>query len=108
MTGAVSDLQASPLVIGGTGGSGTRVVARIVRASGRFMGADTSDYDSQDALDLVVHTTMARHDGAGHIRSGAVIPRSPRPRARTRAVRSQSTSRLWRTSPSARRTGHDS
>jgi len=30
----------SPLVIGGTGGSGTRVVARIVRLGGRYMGSE--------------------------------------------------------------------
>jgi len=39
-----------PLVIGGTGGSGTRAVARIVARAGVFMGARTNR--SEDALDL--------------------------------------------------------
>jgi hypothetical protein len=40
----------SPLVIGGTGGSGTRIVTRIVRRTGRFMGSNLNPFD--DALDL--------------------------------------------------------
>jgi hypothetical protein len=40
----------SPLVIGGTGGSGTRLVVRIVRRAGRFMGSNLNPFD--DALDL--------------------------------------------------------
>lgn len=40
----------APLVIGGTGGSGTRVVKRMVDATGRFMGANLNAFD--DALDL--------------------------------------------------------
>jgi hypothetical protein len=40
----------SPLVIGGTGGSGTRLVTRIVRRTGRFMGSNLNRFD--DALDL--------------------------------------------------------
>ena len=39
-----------PNVIGATGGSGTRVVGRIVRAGGMFIGTNLNDY--QDALDL--------------------------------------------------------
>jgi hypothetical protein len=39
-----------PRVIGATGGSGTRVVGRIVRAGGMFIGTNLNDY--QDALDL--------------------------------------------------------
>lgn len=33
----------SPLVIGGTGGSGTRLVAQIARLAGRYMGDDRSE-----------------------------------------------------------------
>jgi hypothetical protein len=55
---AVSSLAASldllaglsPNVIGATGGSGTRVVGRIVRAGGMYIGTNLNDY--QDALDL--------------------------------------------------------
>jgi hypothetical protein len=43
--------MSSPLIIGGTGGSGTRVVTRIIRAGGRFMGARLNASD--DAEDLV-------------------------------------------------------
>jgi hypothetical protein len=39
-----------PNVIGATGGSGTRVVGRIVRAGGMYIGTNLNDY--QDALDL--------------------------------------------------------
>ncbi len=39
-----------PRVIGATGGSGTRVVGRIVRAGGMYIGTNLNDY--QDALDL--------------------------------------------------------
>lgn len=35
--------MSSPLVIGGTGGSGTRVVARIVRLGGRYMGVERNE-----------------------------------------------------------------
>ena len=42
----------SPLVIGGTGGSGTRVVAQIVRDTGFFMGTNLND--SYDAMDFVI------------------------------------------------------
>ena len=37
-----------PCVIGATGGSGTRVVARIVRAGGLYIGTELNDYE--DAL----------------------------------------------------------
>src|SRR5215216_1581974 len=55
---AVSSLAASldllaglsPNVIGATGGSGTRVVGKIVRAGGMYIGTNLNDY--QDALDL--------------------------------------------------------
>lgn len=47
---AVAVPAPSPLVIGGTGGSGTRLVARIVRRAGRFMGLNLNSFD--DALDL--------------------------------------------------------
>lgn len=40
----------SPLVVGGTGGSATRLVTRIVRLAGRFMGSNVNAFD--DALDL--------------------------------------------------------
>lgn len=40
--------MSSPLVIGGTGGSGTRVVARIVRLGGRFMGGERNE--SEDTM----------------------------------------------------------
>ena len=49
MTHAQLD-QTSPLVIGGTGGSGTRAVKRIVDVTGRFMGSRLNASD--DALDL--------------------------------------------------------
>jgi len=39
-----------PRVIGATGGPGTRVVGRIVRAGGMYIGTNLNDY--QDALDL--------------------------------------------------------
>lgn len=35
--------MSSPLVIGGTGGSGTRVVARIARLGGRYMGRERNE-----------------------------------------------------------------
>ena len=38
----------SPCVIGATGGSGTRVVARIIRAGGMYIGNDLNNYE--DAL----------------------------------------------------------
>ncbi len=44
----LSDLE--PRAIGATGGSGTRVVGRIVRAGGMYIGTNLNDY--QDALDL--------------------------------------------------------
>lgn len=40
----------SPLVVGGTGGSGTRVVAQIVRGTGRYMGADLNDAEDSRLL----------------------------------------------------------
>lgn len=40
--------MSSPLVIGGAGGSGTRVVARIVRLGGRYMGNDRNG--SEDTM----------------------------------------------------------
>jgi Sulfotransferase family len=40
----------NPLVIGGTGGSGTRVVARIVRLGGRYMGDERNG--CEDAMPL--------------------------------------------------------
>jgi len=40
----------APLVIGGTGGSGTRAIKRMVDKTGRFMGANLNASD--DALDL--------------------------------------------------------
>jgi hypothetical protein len=40
-----------PIVIGAVGGSGTRVVARIVRHAGFFLGANLNE--SEDALDFV-------------------------------------------------------
>jgi hypothetical protein len=55
---AVSPLDAAldylgaldPRVVGATGGSGTRVVGRIVRTGGMYIGTNLNDY--QDALDL--------------------------------------------------------
>jgi hypothetical protein len=41
----------APVVIGGTGGSGTRVVARIVRHAGFFIGRNLNDYE--DAMEFV-------------------------------------------------------
>lgn len=55
----------SPLVIGGAGGSGTRVVARIARLGGRYMGADRNA--SEDAM------PFARFDwdwGLRYLKSG--------------------------------------
>jgi hypothetical protein len=40
-----------PIVIGAMGGSGTRVVARILRRAGRYMGANVND-PQEDALDF--------------------------------------------------------
>jgi SAM-dependent methyltransferase len=57
---------ASPLVIGGTGGSGTRVVAEIVRRGGRYMGADRNA--AEDAM------PFARFDerwGLPYLQAGA-------------------------------------
>jgi len=42
--------ELGPRVIGATGGSGTRVLARITRAGGLFIGARLNDYE--DALDF--------------------------------------------------------
>lgn len=41
-------LRLGPTVIGGTGGSGTRVVARILQAAGLFIGSELNE--SEDAL----------------------------------------------------------
>jgi len=46
---AVQDI-APPLVIGGTGGSGTRVVARIVRRAGWFIGTNLNP--SEDSMEF--------------------------------------------------------
>ncbi len=51
LAAALDSLAAlEPKVIGATGGSGTRVVGRIVRAGGMYIGTNLNDY--QDALDL--------------------------------------------------------
>jgi hypothetical protein len=51
LVAALDSLAAlEPRVIGATGGSGTRVVGRIVRAGGMYIGTNLNDY--QDALDL--------------------------------------------------------
>jgi hypothetical protein len=42
----------TPVIIGATGGSGTRVVARVVRRGGMYIGADL--YDSEDPPELGV------------------------------------------------------
>jgi hypothetical protein len=42
--------ERGPRVIGATGGSGTRVLARIVRAGGMFIGTHLNDYE--DAVDF--------------------------------------------------------
>jgi hypothetical protein len=42
-----------PHVVGATGGSGTRVVARIVRAGGTYIGTNLNAYE--DALDLAAY-----------------------------------------------------
>lgn len=42
--------QQAPNIIGATGGSGTRVVARIVREAGLYMGTNHNNYE--DALDF--------------------------------------------------------
>jgi hypothetical protein len=42
--------EEAPRIIGATGGSGTRVVARLVREAGLFIGTNRNDYE--DALDL--------------------------------------------------------
>ena len=63
-----------PGVIGATGGSGTRVLARIVQRGGMFIGADRNR--SEDALDFAafsdrwVNAVRARGASAG-ARSGA-------------------------------------
>lgn len=44
-------LQSAPLVIGATGGSGTRVVARIAKYAGYDLGANLNS--AEDALDFV-------------------------------------------------------
>lgn len=44
--------NAGPYVIGATGGSGTRVFARIVRAAGMFTGENLNE--SEDALDFAL------------------------------------------------------
>jgi hypothetical protein len=43
---------AGPLVIGGTGGSGTRIIAEIADAAGWFMGAEVNPY-TWDAMPFV-------------------------------------------------------
>jgi hypothetical protein len=42
--------MSSPLVIGGTGGSGTRVVARIARLGGRYMGSEQNETEDCPAF----------------------------------------------------------
>jgi hypothetical protein len=44
----------SPCVIGATGGSGTRVVARIIRAAGMYIGNDLNNYE--DALPFAAYS----------------------------------------------------
>jgi hypothetical protein len=64
---ALASSAPSPLVIGGTGGSGTGLVTRIVCRTGRFMGSSLNPFD--DALDL------ARFDwrwGLSYLRARAI------------------------------------
>ena len=56
-----------PLVIGATGGSGTRVVAAIARRAGVFLGTRLNE--SNDALDLAEY--LDRWIGAYRLRHGA-------------------------------------
>jgi Sulfotransferase family len=49
--GALVDTAAPPVVIGALGGSGTRVVARIVAAAGYFLGGNRNV--SEDAMEFV-------------------------------------------------------
>ena len=45
-TGALENRPADPVIIGGTGGSGTRVVAEILLRAGVYLGRDLNDsYD---------------------------------------------------------------
>jgi hypothetical protein len=50
---AVQTTVPGPNVIGATGGSGTRVVARLVREGGTFIGRNLNAYE--DALDLAAY-----------------------------------------------------
>lgn len=62
-------MRDDPVVIGGTGGSGTRVIARMVRDAGVFLGERLNGSD--DALDL------AEFDwawGLDYLRDGATDP----------------------------------
>lgn len=49
--GDAVDMLNAPVVIGGFGGSGTRVVARIVKQAGYFMGTNLNE--SEDAMEFV-------------------------------------------------------
>lgn len=51
MNDNITALASSPLVIGATGGSGTRVVARIARRAGYDLGSHLND--AEDALEFV-------------------------------------------------------
>jgi Sulfotransferase family len=47
----MEDVTGAPIVIGGFGGSGTRVVARIVKQAGYYMGTNLNE--SEDAMEFV-------------------------------------------------------
>ena len=72
-TDRLSELR--PCVIGATGGSGTRVVARIVRAAGMYIGDDLNNYE--DALPFAAFSDRWIND---YVASGS----APDPETRRR------------------------
>ena len=74
-TDRLSELR--PCVIGATGGSGTRVVARIVRAAGMYIGDDLNNYE--DALPFAAFSDRWIND---YVASGSV----PDPETRRRMI----------------------
>ena len=67
VTSAAADTRIDPRVIGATGGSGTRVVGRIVRAAGMYIGSNLNEY--QDALDLGAYSDRWIND---FVRNGRI------------------------------------
>ena len=86
LAAALDSLAAlDPRVIGATGGSGTRVVGRIVRAGGMYIGTNLNDY--QDALDLGGYSDRWINEFVSRRRARRACPRTVAPRWSTTSPR---------------------